>query len=44
MENKTTIPQIKWAQRKDRLFLTVDVVDVKNPKIDIHDGHVLKFE
>ncbi len=42
--DKTTIPQIKWAQRKDKVFITIDVVDVKNPKIDIQDNHILKFE
>lgn len=40
----TTIPQIKWAQRKDKLFVTIDVVEVKNPNIDIIDGKVLKFQ
>ena len=40
----TTIPQVKWAQRKDKLFLTIDAVDVKNPEIDIKDNHILKFK
>ncbi len=44
METKTTIPQIKWAQRKDKLFLTIDVVGVTNPVIDILDNKVLKFK
>jgi hypothetical protein len=39
----TTIPQVKWAQRKDKLFLTIDAVGVKNPSIDIADNHILKF-
>lgn len=39
-----TIPNIKWAQRKDRLFITVDVVEIKNPEIDIIDGKLLKFK
>jgi hypothetical protein len=39
----TTIPQVKWAQRKDRLFLTIDAVSIKNPIIDIVDGKTLKF-
>ena len=38
-----TIPKIKWAQRKEKLFITVDVVGVKNPQIDIVDGKTLKF-
>jgi hypothetical protein len=39
----TTIPLVKWAQRKDRIFFTIDAVDIKNPAIDIVDGHILKF-
>jgi prostaglandin-E synthase len=39
----TTAPHVKWAQRKDRLFLTIDAVNVKNPTIDIVDGKTLKF-
>jgi prostaglandin-E synthase len=39
-----TTPQIKWAQRKDKLFVTIDVVEVKNPQIDIIDGRLLKFQ
>ncbi len=38
-----TIPKIKWAQRKEKLFITIDVVGVKNPQIDIVDGKTLKF-
>ena len=34
---------MKWAQRKDRLFITIDVQDCKNPNVDLQaDGH-LKF-
>ena len=40
----TTTPMVKWAQRQDKLFLTIDVVEVKNPQIDIIDGRVLKFK
>ena len=29
-------PNIKWAQRKDRLFLEVQIRDAKNEKIDLH--------
>ena len=39
-----TIPKIKWAQRKDKLFITIDVVGVKTPQIDIVDGRTLKFQ
>ena len=41
---QTLIPSIKWAQRKDKVFITIDVVEVKNPMIDIVDGRVLKFQ
>lgn len=30
-------PPIKWAQRKDRVFLTVDIRDIKNEKINLTD-------
>jgi len=39
----TTIPKIKWAQRKDKIFITIDVVELQNPQIDIIDGRILKF-
>lgn len=44
MEQAATNPNIKWAQRKDRLFITVDVVNVKNPVVDILDNKILKFQ
>jgi prostaglandin-E synthase len=37
-------PNVKWAQRKDKLFVTIDAVEVKNPEIDIVDGKTLKFK
>jgi prostaglandin-E synthase len=40
---QTTNPTIKWAQRKDKLFITIDVVGVISPVIDIVDGRTLKF-
>jgi hypothetical protein len=33
---------VKWAQRKDRLFLTVDLRDIKNEKVDLKPDS-LKF-
>jgi prostaglandin-E synthase len=39
----TQIPNIKWAQRKDRIFITIDVINMKSPLIDIVDGRTLKF-
>ena len=41
---KVTIPNIKWAQRKDKLFITIDVVEIQNPVIDIIDEKTLKFQ
>jgi len=42
--NKTaTNPQLKWAQRKDKVYITFDLIEVQDPKIDIVDGKVLKF-
>lgn len=29
------LPTVKWAQRKDRLYLTIDVQDCKAPKLDL---------
>lgn len=29
------LPTVKWAQRKDKLYLTIDVQDCKAPKIDL---------
>ena len=29
------IPKVMWAQRKDVVFLTIDLQDVKTPAIDI---------
>ena len=35
MEGKTLMPFIKWAQRSDTVFLTVELRDIKNEKIEI---------
>ena len=43
-QSNVTNPIIKWAQRKKKVFITIDAVEVKNPLIDIVDGKVLKFE
>ena len=39
----TQFPILKWAQRKDRLYLTIMVVHTKKPTIDIIDGKKLKY-
>ena len=43
MATKTQFPILKWAQRKDRLYLTIMVVHTKKPTIDIIDGKKLKY-
>ena len=37
MTSKTQFPILKWAQRKDKLFITINVVHSKKPTIEI-DG------
>ena len=36
-------PNLKWAQRKDRLYLTIDLADISNEKIDLSPEGDLKF-
>lgn len=43
MEVKEKKPNIKWAQRKDRLFVTIEVIHSKQPVIDIIDGKRIKY-
>jgi hypothetical protein len=43
MQRTSANPQLKWAQRKDKVFITFDLVEVQDPKIDIVDGKLLKF-
>jgi len=38
-----TTPNIKWAERKDKLFITIDLNDVKDAKIDISESNHLSF-
>ena len=35
MAGKEFAAQVTWAQRKDRLYLTIDVQDCVEPKIDL---------
>ena len=37
-------PNIKWAERKDKLFVTIDLDEVKNPFIDITEDNHLIFK
>ena len=43
-EKKTQFPMIKWAQRKDRLFITINVVHSKKPIVDLTDGKRIKYQ
>ena len=36
-------PEIKWAQRKDRLFVTIELADFENHKIDLTPEGQLTF-
>lgn len=36
-------PNLRWAERKDRLFVTIELLDVKDPVIDIVDERTLTF-
>ncbi len=39
-------PPVLWAQRADKLYLTIDLQDAKNPKIDVtndEDGGKISF-
>ena len=42
--NSTKFPDLKWAQRKDRVFITIDLPDVQNHKIDLNPDGKLQFE
>ena len=37
------VPKVQWAQRADRLYLTIDLQDAKEPKIDISNDAEGKF-
>ena len=36
-------PGVKWAQRKEQVFLTIELQDTENPQIDLTDEGVLTF-
>jgi len=36
-------PPIRWAQRKDRVYLTVELRDIKNEKVEFLTPQQLKF-
>ena len=43
MATKTQFPILKWAQRKDKLFITINVVHTKKPTIEI-EGKKMKYQ
>lgn len=43
LSNKKINPQLKWAQRKDRIYITFNLIEIKNPLIDLVDNKILKF-
>ena len=43
MASKTQFPILKWAQRKDKLFITINVVHSKKPTIEI-EGKKKKYQ
>ena len=41
--NTSDHPNLKWAERKDKVFVTIELNDVKDPKIELTDDNRLKF-
>lgn len=41
--NSTNNPNFKWAERKDKLYITIQLNDVKDTKIDITEDSRLLF-
>eukprot|EP01017_Pseudomicrothorax_dubius_P022006 TRINITY_DN2368_c0_g1_i1.p1 TRINITY_DN2368_c0_g1~~TRINITY_DN2368_c0_g1_i1.p1 ORF type:complete len:171 (-),score=61.75 TRINITY_DN2368_c0_g1_i1:114-626(-) len=37
------LPPIKWAQRKDKLFLTIEIRDIKDEKVELKEPNILIF-
>ena len=42
-EQKTQFPILKWAQRKNCLYITINVVNKTKPTVDIIEGKKLKY-
>lgn len=36
-------PTVLWAQRRDRVFLTIDLANVESPKVNLKDEGTLSF-
>ena len=43
LNNKKINPQLKWAQRKDRIYITFNLIEIQNTFIDLVDNKILKF-
>lgn len=43
LNNLTSLAPVKWAQRKDKLFLTVELRDIKDEKVTWVSPSELKF-
>eukprot|EP01016_Furgasonia_blochmanni_P021320 TRINITY_DN235_c0_g1_i1.p1 TRINITY_DN235_c0_g1~~TRINITY_DN235_c0_g1_i1.p1 ORF type:complete len:230 (+),score=85.65 TRINITY_DN235_c0_g1_i1:67-756(+) len=43
MATTTIAPPIKWAQRKDKLFVTIEARDIKDEKVDLIAPNQLRF-
>jgi cytosolic prostaglandin-E synthase len=41
--NTTHSPNIKWAERKDKLYVTIELNDVKNPTINLTEDNRIVF-
>jgi hypothetical protein len=41
--NTSRTPPMRWSQRRGYIYITIDIVGIKNEKIDILDNRILKF-
>ena len=41
MATDAHVPTVLWAERADRLFLTVEIADAQEPKVDVLDEGVV---
>lgn len=42
-QRRARVPNVLWAERKDKLFITVEVPDCKDAKVDITEEGKLSF-
>ena len=36
-------PSLKWAQRRDKVFITIELQDIEKQEIELSDDGKLKF-